>query len=153
MDQTPPPPPSTSSDVRTWCVLCHASALAGLFRAVGWSHSRPVDYLAGQTGRFHRNRRERKGVAQFSNIDADLQFDRRHSLSGADWICNIGDTAPSEPSAGDCGIYSSRRRKVLSLSAGDSADQVICSVIPSGARDLTQGNEITLTGLCDRARR
>ena len=47
----------------------------------------------------------------------------------------------------------SRRRKVLSLSACDSADQVICSVIPSGARDLTQGNEITLTGLCDRARR
>jgi uncharacterized Tic20 family protein len=31
MDQTPPPPPSTSSDVRTWCVLCHASALAGFF--------------------------------------------------------------------------------------------------------------------------
>ena len=31
MDQTPPPAPSTSSDVRTWCVLCHASALLGLF--------------------------------------------------------------------------------------------------------------------------
>jgi uncharacterized Tic20 family protein len=31
MDQTPPPPPSTSSDVRTWCVLSHASALLGLF--------------------------------------------------------------------------------------------------------------------------
>src|SRR5437868_8574985 len=31
MDQTPPTPPSTSSDVRTWCVLCHASALLGLF--------------------------------------------------------------------------------------------------------------------------
>src|ERR1041385_5338977 len=34
MDQAPPPPPpttSTSSDVRTWCVLCHASALLGLF--------------------------------------------------------------------------------------------------------------------------
>ena len=35
MDQPPPPPPlttpSTSSDVRTWCVLCHASALLGLF--------------------------------------------------------------------------------------------------------------------------
>src|SRR6266699_349093 len=31
MDQTPSPPPSTSSDVRTWCVLCHASALLGLF--------------------------------------------------------------------------------------------------------------------------
>jgi uncharacterized protein len=31
MDQTPPSPPSTSSDVRTWCVLCHASALLGLF--------------------------------------------------------------------------------------------------------------------------
>src|SRR6266704_6559620 len=31
MDQTPPPPPATSSDVRTWCVLCHASALLGLF--------------------------------------------------------------------------------------------------------------------------
>jgi uncharacterized Tic20 family protein len=30
MDQTPPAP-STSSDVRTWCVLCHASALLGLF--------------------------------------------------------------------------------------------------------------------------
>src|SRR5438105_15753913 len=34
MDQPPPPPPSpapaTSSDVRTWCVLCHASALLGL---------------------------------------------------------------------------------------------------------------------------
>jgi hypothetical protein len=35
MDQTPPPPPSTSSDVRTWCVLCHASALAGFF--VPWA--------------------------------------------------------------------------------------------------------------------
>jgi uncharacterized protein len=30
MDQElPPPPPSTSSNVRTWCVLCHASALLG----------------------------------------------------------------------------------------------------------------------------
>ena len=35
MDQTPPPPPSTSSDVRTWCVLCHASALVGFF--VPWA--------------------------------------------------------------------------------------------------------------------
>ncbi|MEP7014383.1 MAG: DUF4870 domain-containing protein [Verrucomicrobiota bacterium] len=33
MDQQPPPVPvaTTSSDVRTWCVLCHASALLGLF--------------------------------------------------------------------------------------------------------------------------
>ncbi len=34
MDQPPPPPSpatTTSSDVRTWCVLCHASALLGLF--------------------------------------------------------------------------------------------------------------------------
>jgi uncharacterized protein len=31
-EQTPPPPAgSTPSDVRTWCVLCHASALLGLF--------------------------------------------------------------------------------------------------------------------------
>ena len=32
--QTPPPPPTTSttaSDTRTWCVLCHAAALAGFF--------------------------------------------------------------------------------------------------------------------------
>jgi uncharacterized Tic20 family protein len=39
MDQQPPPPPSpvpvTSSDVRTWCVLCHATALAGFF--VPWA--------------------------------------------------------------------------------------------------------------------
>jgi uncharacterized protein len=27
----PPPPVSTSSEIRTWCVLCHASALLGLF--------------------------------------------------------------------------------------------------------------------------
>jgi uncharacterized Tic20 family protein len=33
MEPTPPPTPtsSTSSDVRTWCVLCHASALLGVF--------------------------------------------------------------------------------------------------------------------------
>src|SRR5919106_4933141 len=35
MDQQPlPPPPPVSipsSDVRTWCVLCHAAALLGLF--------------------------------------------------------------------------------------------------------------------------
>jgi len=35
MDQEPvpppPPAPSTSSDIRTWCVLCHAAALLGLF--------------------------------------------------------------------------------------------------------------------------
>ncbi len=33
MDQPPPPIPtsSTSSDTRTWIVLCHASALLGLF--------------------------------------------------------------------------------------------------------------------------
>ena len=35
MDQQPLPPPSpapaTSSDIRTWCVLCHAAALLGLF--------------------------------------------------------------------------------------------------------------------------
>ena len=35
MDQPPPPPPSTSSNVRKWCVLCHASALAGFF--VPWA--------------------------------------------------------------------------------------------------------------------
>jgi uncharacterized Tic20 family protein len=31
MDQPSSPTPSTSSDVRTWSVLCHASALLGLF--------------------------------------------------------------------------------------------------------------------------
>jgi uncharacterized protein len=35
MDQQPLPPPplapATSSDIRTWCVLCHAAALLGLF--------------------------------------------------------------------------------------------------------------------------
>src|ERR1700730_12398515 len=32
MEPTPPPPTtSTASDVRTWCVLCHASALLGFF--------------------------------------------------------------------------------------------------------------------------
>jgi uncharacterized Tic20 family protein len=31
MDQQSPPAPSSSSDVKTWCVLCHASALLGLF--------------------------------------------------------------------------------------------------------------------------
>src|SRR5207247_11423711 len=31
MDPPSPPTPSTSSDVRTWSVLCHASALLGLF--------------------------------------------------------------------------------------------------------------------------
>ena len=31
MDPQTPPTPPTSSDVRTWCVLCHASALLGLF--------------------------------------------------------------------------------------------------------------------------
>jgi uncharacterized Tic20 family protein len=35
MDQQPlpPPPPApvASSDIRTWCVLCHAAALLGLF--------------------------------------------------------------------------------------------------------------------------
>jgi len=35
MDQTAAPPPPTSSDVRTWCVLSHASALAGFF--VPWA--------------------------------------------------------------------------------------------------------------------
>jgi len=32
MDQpSPPPATTTSSDIRTWCVLCHASALLGIF--------------------------------------------------------------------------------------------------------------------------
>src|SRR4029077_1392836 len=34
MNETPPTPPptsSTSSEIRTWSVLCHASALLGLF--------------------------------------------------------------------------------------------------------------------------
>jgi uncharacterized Tic20 family protein len=31
VDQEAPPTPSSSSSVRTWCVLCHASALLGLF--------------------------------------------------------------------------------------------------------------------------
>ena len=35
MDQEPPPAPSTSSDIRTWNVLCHATALAGFF--VPWA--------------------------------------------------------------------------------------------------------------------
>jgi uncharacterized Tic20 family protein len=33
--QTPPPTTSTSSDTRTWCVLCHAAALAGFI--VPWA--------------------------------------------------------------------------------------------------------------------
>ena len=35
MDQQPPLAASKSSDVRTWCVLCHATALAGFF--VPWA--------------------------------------------------------------------------------------------------------------------
>src|SRR4029453_15764371 len=31
MDPQTPPTPSISSNVRTWCVLCHAAALLGLF--------------------------------------------------------------------------------------------------------------------------
>ncbi len=31
MDQPSPSTPPTSSSIRTWCVLCHASALLGLF--------------------------------------------------------------------------------------------------------------------------
>jgi uncharacterized Tic20 family protein len=31
MDQQPAPSNPPSSDVRTWCVLCHASALLGVF--------------------------------------------------------------------------------------------------------------------------
>src|ERR1051325_1953764 len=31
METTPPPASVASSNVRTWCVLCHASALLGLF--------------------------------------------------------------------------------------------------------------------------
>src|SRR5207302_9139804 len=30
-DQTPTPTTPVASEVRTWCVLCHASALLGLF--------------------------------------------------------------------------------------------------------------------------
>jgi uncharacterized Tic20 family protein len=40
MDQQPlpppPPAPATSSDIRTWCVLCHAAALLGLFFHFLW---------------------------------------------------------------------------------------------------------------------
>jgi uncharacterized Tic20 family protein len=31
METTPPLPSVTSSNTRTWCILCHASALLGLF--------------------------------------------------------------------------------------------------------------------------
>jgi len=31
METIPPAAPSSSSQTRTWCVLCHASALLGLF--------------------------------------------------------------------------------------------------------------------------
>ena len=31
MDTIPPAAPASSSQTRTWCVLCHASALLGLF--------------------------------------------------------------------------------------------------------------------------
>lgn len=31
METIQPPPPTSSADVRTWNVLCHASALLGLF--------------------------------------------------------------------------------------------------------------------------
>ena len=31
METIPPLPATTSSNTRTWCVLCHASALLGLF--------------------------------------------------------------------------------------------------------------------------
>ena len=34
MDPQPPPTTTTPSDVRTWCVLCHASALTGIFSHV-----------------------------------------------------------------------------------------------------------------------
>ena len=35
MASTPPPPSPNESDVRTWCMLCHLSALAGLFLPFG----------------------------------------------------------------------------------------------------------------------
>src|SRR6188472_1314085 len=31
METIPPTPSATSSSTRTWCILCHASALLGLF--------------------------------------------------------------------------------------------------------------------------
>ena len=41
---------ATSSNVRTWCVLCHASALLGLFFHFLGHIFGPLDRLADQTG-------------------------------------------------------------------------------------------------------
>ena len=72
MDQTPPPPPSTSSDVRTWCVLCHAAALLGLFFHFLGHILGPLIVWLMKRGDSPGDRRLRKGIAQFPNLDADL---------------------------------------------------------------------------------
>ena len=54
METTPPPRRARlrQPDIRTWNVLCHASALLGFFFPLGRSHPRAFNRVAGETRRF-----------------------------------------------------------------------------------------------------
>ena len=95
-----------------------------ILRAMGWAYSWSIDRLVGQARRFARDRRTRKGVSQFSDIDVDLQCDRWRPLSAIDWFCDPRNLAHLELGPRDRRVDSSERRKIVSLSNDDSADQV-----------------------------
>ena len=95
---------------------------------MGRTYSWSVDRLAGETQRFTRDQRARKRISEFSDIDVDLQCDRRCPLPGFDRVHYPANPAHFEPGAGDRRLDPGERREILSLSNNNPTDQVTASL-------------------------
>ena len=114
---------STSSrDVRTWNVLCHATALAGFF--VPWA-----GHILGPLIVWLAKRSDSPEIDENGKESLNFQISMLiyNVIAGVlclrfDRLCYPGNPAHSEPGVGDRRVDPSERGKILSLSNDDPAD-------------------------------
>ena len=114
---------STSSrDVRTWNVLCHATALAGFF--VPWA-----GHILGPLIVWLAKRGDSPEINEYGKESLNFQISMLIYNVIAAVLCLVligfihpGNPAHSEPGVGDHRVDPSERGKILSLSNDDPAD-------------------------------
>ena len=65
------------------------------------SYFRSACRMADKTRRLARDRRARKGVIKFPDLDADLRRDRCHSLHLSDWDSDLDSSVGAQYCPGD----------------------------------------------------
>ena len=107
---------TTSSNVRTWTVLCHASALLGVFfHFLGHIFGPLIVWLMkrGDSPEIDAHGKESLNF-QLSMLIYDVS--RRDSLRHPDWNSDPDFAVGRQHRARDCCFAQSERRKILSLS-------------------------------------